>query len=287
MREWVSINGKLTPADQATVSVFDSSFMQGVGFFTTMRAYGGHVFRLDRHIDRLKSSATALGWTLPVDEDLLRSCVDQVVSATEQSSARVRLTITSGSLKAATDEAAGLTVVANASPGVTYPKDLYQKGVTINVSRFRQNNLDPTAGHKTTSYFARLAALREAHAKGAFEALWLTLDANIAEGSISNIFIVDDGVLVTPPLDTPVLPGITRAAVLELAAAEKIPFREEAFPLETLLKSDEVFLTNSMLEIMPVVRVHREVIGNEKPGDITRQLYEAYGQLVERECGRG
>jgi branched-subunit amino acid aminotransferase/4-amino-4-deoxychorismate lyase len=275
------------PADQAAVSVFDSSFMQGVGFFSTMRAYGGRVFRLDRHINRLKSSAAALGWTLPVDEDLLRSAVEQVVSATEQSSARVRLTLTSGSLRAGTDEAAGLTVVANASPGVSYPPELYQKGVTINVSRYRQSNLDPTIGHKTTSYFPRLTALREAHANGAFEALWLTLDANIAEGSISNVFIVDDGVLVTPPLDTPVLPGITRAAVLELAAQENIPVREDAFPLETLLKADEAFLTNSMLEIMPVVRVHREVIGNEKPGDFTRQLYEAYGQLVEQECGRG
>lgn len=287
MREWVSINGKLAPADQASVSVFDSSFMQGVGIFTTMRAYGGHVFRIDRHIDRLKHSATALGWTLPVDEDLLRSCVDQVVSATEQSSARVRLTLTSGSLKAGSEGAAGLTIVANASPGVEYPKELYQRGVTANVSRFRQSNFDPTAGHKTTSYFPRLAALREAHSKGAFEALWLTLEANVAEGSISNIFIVDDGVLVTPPLDTPVLPGIARAAVMELAAEENVPVREELFPLETLLTADEVFLTNSMLELMPVVRIHREAIGNEKPGDITRQIYEAYGRLVERECGRG
>lgn len=286
MREWVSINGKLSPADQALVSVFDSSFMQGVGFFTTMRAYGGQVFRLDRHIDRLKNSAMALGWTLPIDEDFLQSCVDQVVAATEQSDARVRLTLTSGSLRAGTEEAERLTVVANASPGVSYPKALYESGVTVNVSRFRQSGLEPTTGHKTTSYFPRLAALREAHAKGVFESIWLSLEANVAEGAISSVFIVDDGVLVTPPLETPVLPGITRAAVLELAAEERIPVREESFPLETLQKADEVFLTSSMIEILPVVRVNREAIGSEKPGDVTRQLYEAYGRLVERECGR-
>jgi branched-chain amino acid aminotransferase len=287
VREWVSINGRLSPADQAQVSVFDSSFMQGVGLFTTMRAYGGRVFRLDRHIDRLKNSATVLGWALPIEEDTLQSCVDQVVAATEQSDARVRLTLTSGSLRAGMEEAAGLTIVANASPGVSYPRELYQKGVSVNVSRFRQSGLEPTAGHKTTSYFSRLAALREAHAKGVFESLWLSLDANVAEGSISSIFILDDGVLVTPPLETPVLPGITRAAVIELAAEERIPVREESFSLETLLEADEVFLTSSMIEILPVVRVNREAIGNEKPGDATRQLYEAYGRLVERECGRG
>lgn len=287
MREWVSINGKLHPADQAFVSAFDSGFMQGIGLFTTMRAYGGRVFRLDKHLDRLVQSAKALGWTIVPEIETLDAAVDQVVSATEQSDARVRLTVTTGSLRAGQEEAGGLTIVANASPGVRYPTELYQKGVTVIVSRYRQHALDPTAGHKTTSYFARLASLREAHAAGAFESIWLNLDAHIAEGAISSIFAVEDGVLLTPPLDTPILPGITRAAVLELAAAERIPVREQSLKLDELLHADEVFLTGSMIEILPVVRVHREPIGNEKPGDVTRQLYEAFGRLVSRECGNG
>ncbi len=287
MREWASINGKLHPADQAVVSAFDSSFMQGIGLFTTMRAYGGRVFRLDKHIDRLIQSAKTLGWAIVPDSEMLELAVDQVVSATEQADARVRLTVTTGSLRAGQDDASGLTIVANASSGVRYPAELYQKGVTVVVSRYRQHAQDPTVGHKTTSYFARLASLREAHAAGAFESIWLNLEANVAEGAISSLFAVDDGVLLTPPLDTPILPGITRAAVLELASAERIPVREQPLTLDELMQADEVFLTGSMVEILPVVRVHREPIGSEKPGDVTRQLYEAFGRLVSRECGNG
>lgn len=287
MREWVSINGKLSPADQAVVSAFDSGFMQGIGLFTTMRAYGGRVFRLGRHLDRLVQSAQSLSWTILPDIDVLESAVEQVVAATEQSNARVRLTVTTGSLRAGQEDASGLTIVANASPDVSYPAELYRKGVTAVVSRYRQHALDPTAGHKTTSYFSRLASLREAHAAGAFESIWLNLDAYVAEGAISSVFAVDDGVLLTPPLDTPILPGITRAAVLELAGQERIPLREQPLTLEELLHADEVFLTGSMIEILPVVRIHREPVGNEKPGDVTRQLYEAFGRLVERESENG
>ncbi|MBI5865251.1 MAG: aminotransferase class IV family protein [Planctomycetes bacterium] len=287
VREWVSINGAIMPAEQATVSVFDSSFMQGVGLFTTMRAYNGRVFRLDRHLARLRESARALGWAIEPDDAAMREAVAQVVGATEQAATRVRLTLSTGSLRAAQDAAAGLTIVANASPGAAYPRELYQKGVTLAVSSYRQSGLDPTVGHKTTSYFARLASLREAHAKGAFETVWLTLEANVAEAAMANIFAVRGGTLYTPPLTTPVLPGVTRAAVIELAAKRRIPVAEEPLTLEQLTRADEVFLTGSMIEILPVVRILREPIGAEKIGDVTRTLYEAMGERIEAECGNG
>ena len=129
-----------------------------------------------------------------------------------------------------------------------------------------------------------MAALRAAHARGAFEAIWQTYDNHLAEGSISSLFIVREQRLLTPPLDTPVLPGITRAAVIELAVALAIPVREQVLSLQDLLDADEAFLTNSLMEIVPVVRVEREPIGTEKPGETTAQLYEAYGELIEREC---
>ncbi|GMU80999.1 MAG: 4-amino-4-deoxychorismate lyase [Planctomycetota bacterium] len=287
VREWVCINGRLMPADQALVSVFDSGFMQGVGLFSTMRAYEGRVFRLQRHLDRLKASAAALGWTHNPDEELMRSCVEQVVAATEQADARVRLTVTTGTLRAGHEAPAELLVVANASPGVAYPEELYRKGVTVAVSRFRQHPFDPIIGHKTTSYFSRLASLREAHQRGAFEALWLNLDAQVAEGAMSSVFAVQDGVLVTPPLDTPVLPGITRATVLEIAAKLRIAAREQPLTLEEFLACDEAFLTSSLFEIMPVVRLERRTIGSEKPGDLTAQIFKAYGDLIEEECEGG
>ena len=286
MREWVTLNGKLMPAEEARISVFDSGLMQGIGLFETMRAYNGRVFRLKPHLERLIESARKLGWCNPPEMEALIDSVEQVLGATAQTDARVRLTVTTGTLRPNDRDVPELTVIAAASPGGEYPAEFYRKGVTALISNYRQGGADPTVGHKTTSYFARLASLREAHSKGAFESLWLTYDDHLAEGAISNVFLVHDDELLTPPLDTPVLPGITRATVLELAESLKIPVREQALTADDLTGADEVFLTNSLMEVMPVVRIEREPIGNEKPGEITAKLYDAYGELVERECGR-
>ena len=115
--------------------------------------------------------------------------------------------------------------------------------------------------------------------------LWLTHEGQVAEGAISSVFVVEDQQLLTPPLHTPVLPGITRATVIELAVELGIPIRERELTVEDLLGADEVFLTNSLMEIMPVVRIQREPVGNEKPGELTSQLAVAYSRLVDRECG--
>lgn len=285
LRHWVSLNGMLMPAEEARISVFDAGFMQGIGLFETMRAYDGHVFRLQQHLDRLTNSARALGWTvLPETEDLADN-VRQVLSATAGADARVRLTVTTGSLHAGAADTPELTVVATAAPGERYPDECYIKGVTVVVSGYRQHASDPTIGHKTTSYFARLASLRAAHAQLAFEALWFTPEDYLAEGAISSVFVVRDECLLTPPLDTPVLPGITRAAVIELAVELDIPVREQPLTLGDVMASEEAFLTNSMMEAVPVVRIGREPIGNEKPGETTRKLAVAYGELIDREGG--
>jgi branched-subunit amino acid aminotransferase/4-amino-4-deoxychorismate lyase len=272
------------PAERAQVSVFDSGLMQGIGLFETMRAYNGRVFRLERHLDRLANSARALGWSVLPDADELRENVEQVIGATECEDARVRLTVTTGTLRSSERETPELTVIAAAAPGAKYPDECYTQGVTVLISAHRQGAGDPTAGHKTTSYFSRLASLREAHARRVFEAIWLTYDERVAEGAISSVFLVRNERLLTPPLDTPVLPGITRAAVIELAVELDIPVREQELTRQDLTEADEVFLTSSLMEIVPVVRVEREPIGTEKPGETTAQLYEAYGKLADREC---
>jgi branched-chain amino acid aminotransferase len=285
LREWVCLNGVLMPAEQGYISVFDSAFMQGVGLFETLRSYRGRAFRIEQHVDRLLHSARALGWQTLPDPEALSEAVQRVIGAVESDDARVRLTVSTGSLRAAAGEGPPeLTVVASASPGGNSPPELYRKGVTVIVSKWRQSRFDPTVGHKTTSYFARLASLREAHARGAFEALWLTPEGQVAEGAISSVFAVVNDELLTPPLDTPVLPGITRATVIELAAEQRIPAREEPLMLDDLLEADELFLTNSMMELMPVVRIERTAIGTEKPGELTLRLAEAYARRVQREC---
>ena len=218
MQYWACLNGVLMPAEEARVSVFDSGFMQGIGLFETMRAYSGRVFRLDRHLDRLINSANALRWMVVPDTEELADNVQQVVGALGGADARVRLTVTTGSLHPAAEDQPELTIVVSAAEGGRYPEEHYRQGVTAVVSEYRQSDCDPTAGHKTTSYFARLVSLGAAYAEGALEALWLTHDNFVAEGAISSVFAVRDGALWTPPLETPVLPGITRAVVLELAA---------------------------------------------------------------------
>jgi len=284
VREWASLNGRLMHAEEARISVFDAGFMQGVGLFETMRGYDGVVFRLDEHLSRLIRSAEAFDWTRLPDATDLRHNVTQTVRAVADADAVVRLTVTTGSLRAAEEAPPELTIVATAAPGAKYPAELYQKGVTVLLSDIRQSRTDPTVGHKTTSYLARLASLRAAHARGAFETLWFTNDHDVAEGAISSVFVVKQEQLLTPPLDTPVLPGITRATVIELAVDLGIPVKETPLSVDDLLEADEVFLTNSLMALMPVARIEREPVGNEKPGEVMRQLTEAYLGLVEREC---
>jgi branched-subunit amino acid aminotransferase/4-amino-4-deoxychorismate lyase len=152
------------------------------------------------------------------------------------------------------------------------------------VSPFRQNPHEPTTGHKTTSYFARLAGLRYAHQRQAFESLWLTPEGYLAEGSISNVFLWLNEQLVTPPLDTPVLPGIARADVLDLAGQLGMQTAERKLTIDDLLDADEVMLTNSLAEVVPVVRIERKPIGSEKPGPVFEELHEAYELLAQQEC---
>jgi len=273
------------PAAEARVSVFDAGFAQGVGLFEVIRVYSGSAFQLQRHLDRLCESARTLGWAAVPDADELAEPVHQVVRATGAYEARVRLTVTPGAPASASGPA--LTVVATAEPGGKYPDHVYRQGVTVTVAELRQNPTDPTTGHKTTSYFARLAALRAAHAQGAFEALWLATDDTVACGSLSSLFVVRDEQLLTPPLDTPIVPGITRATVIELALARDIPVKETPLPLAEVQGADEVFLTSTMSELVPVVRVGRTPIADERPGEMTRDLIIAYGERIDQECAHG
>jgi branched-subunit amino acid aminotransferase/4-amino-4-deoxychorismate lyase len=158
--------------------------------------------------------------------------------------------------------------------------------MTVTISPFKVSPDDPLAGHKCTSYLPRLLALRDAHTKKCSEAIWFTTGNLLAEGAISNVFLVRGGVLATPSLDTPVLPGITRGAVLELARGDKVDTQERPLTINDLLDADEVFMTNSIMEVMPVCRVETKEIGNGKPGPVTQRLAEAYRQLLEKETKR-
>lgn len=278
MSERVYLNGALVDANAARISVTNPAFQHGVGLFETLRAYQGHPFRLDRHIERMRQSAHALN--MPIDRlfEQIPQAVRHVLEANHLADARIRFTATP---PGATDAGAEPTLLVMAQAAVGYPPELYEQGMTVCVAdRYRQSQHDPLAGHKTTCYYARLVALRQAQSRQCGEALWATPGNLLAEGCMSNLFIVKAGHLHTPPVDTPILPGVTRATVLELAAAAGIPADETASTIDHLLDADEVFLTNSAMEVMPVVRIERRPIGREKPGDLTRLLADAYRRMT-------
>ena len=268
----VYLNGECVPLAKARVSVFDSGWLHGAGLFETMRAQNRRVFRLDKHLDRLCASAqrllTPLDRSRLPDADTFRRLLD----LNELTDARVRLTVSAGNvLDTPEAQEPSLTVCATVAPLVTYPEKLFDTGVQVMVSKYRQSENDPASGHKTTSYLSRLIALKEASRADCAEALWFTPRNLLAEGSISNVFVVKDQVVATPPTSTPVLPGIARGLVLELCAAHDIEATERAININDLLDADEVFITNAIMQVMPVRRVEKRDIGGGKPGPVTRR----------------
>ena len=278
MSEKVYLNDGLVDISRATVDVSNPAFLHGVGLFETLRTYDGRPFRLEQHVERLRASAERLHIRFGEVIERIPSAVIELMKANRLKNARIRFTVAPPGAQEEDGEPT-LLVVGQETAG--YPPELYERGMTVCIcDEYRQSRQDPLAGHKTTSYFSRLLALRDAQDKECGEALWFTPDNLLAEGCISNVFLVKGGRLRTPPLDTPVLPGITRAAVIELAGSHDIGVEEGPCTISDLLGADEVLLTNAIMELMPVTRVERRAIGEEKPGPITRRMSEAYSKLT-------
>ena len=282
MEEFVYLNGALVPREKATVSPFDRGFLYGYGLFETMRSYGGCVFRLDRHLARLMHSARFL-LAAALDPDELRQAIYKTLEANNLSDARIRLTISAGegerSLEPPKEGMPPIIVVAER---LALHPQLYLKGVRAAIVRLRRNSLSPLCGIKSTNYLDNLIAHSEAVALGADEAILLNERGFVAECSTSNIFLVVAGKLLTPSEESGILPGITREAVLELARATGVEVVEGEIPVEDLRRADEVFLTTSVREIVPIVSVDGSLIASGKPGEVTKILLAAYRELVER-----
>jgi len=276
--EQVFFIDKIVPADTAAISITDSSFLYGLGLFETMRAVNGKVFRLKDHIDRLLNSAAVLSIPCGLQAEFIENAVGQTLEANHLKNARMRLTLSGGPLTQADNSPP--TLLITATEFTSYPEEYYDKGVRVVLTDFRQNSKDPTCGHKTTSYAPRLMALKKAHEKLAAEALWFTTENKLAEGSISNVFLVKDNVLYTPRADTPVLPGIARRTVLELAGKLNIKCLEQDLFVHDLLSAQEVFLTNVIMTVLPVTSIELHTVSDGKVGTITKKLTEVYRDLL-------
>ncbi len=297
---WVYLDGQWIDGREASISCHDAGVKHGVGLFETMRAWNGHVFEVDRHVDRLIHSAKELGLTDRLRRAPLAEAIQMTVRQNDLSEARVRLTVTGGNLSLLqTARSEGNpehrpSVFIVASPPTGYPDALFDQGVGTTIAQAKANPFDPTTSHKTLNYWSRLRALTEAAAGHGSEALWLSVTNHAVGGSVSNLVVVKDGRVLTPlvrgeepqgAIPSPALPGVTRRVVLEAAEAKGYPVDRKLLTVEDVLDADEVMLTNSSWLVLPVVRVEKKTLGGGQPGEVTRSLREAALHRVAEDCG--
>ncbi|MBF0328493.1 MAG: aminotransferase class IV [Nitrospirae bacterium] len=276
----VYLNNGLVPEDDAKVSVFDHGFLYGDGIYETLRVYNGKAFMINEHLNRLNRSASLIGLTIPKTDEEIKKALFLTLDANGFKEAYVRITVSRGAGPIGLDPALCKepTFVIIANEFKSYPEKYYSEGVAIMIPEVRRNHraaLNPQI--KSQNFLNNILAKIEAKNAGAYEAVMLNTDRFLAEGTISNIFFIKDGVLCTPAVECGILDGITRSLVIELALKADVKVREGFYRSEELNTASEIFLTNSTMEIMPVNRVNDSAFS---PGAITSKLHEAYKQVV-------
>lgn len=281
MHVW--LDDGLVEAADARISVFDRGFRSGEGVFETFRSYGGHPFHLGAHLERAAAGARTLGFPLP-DRGRLRDAVRRTAAAntSDGQDLALRLTVTPGAIDPRSPfpgtPVGGPLVVVTAHT-LRIPSAVYEDGIAAaTVPRVRE-----LPEVKAVSYLAASLARREAQRRGAAEALLVDPDGAVREGSYSNVFVVLDGELVTPPVSTGILPGVTRAVVLELAATLGLHCAERSVAADELQRADEVLLTATTREVVPVTSIDGRTLGDGRPGAMARRLLAAYRDEVRRE----
>jgi branched-chain amino acid aminotransferase len=288
MDEIINLNGQLKHRFEAKLSPFDHGFLYGYGLFETMRAYNGHIFRLDSHLTRLRCSAESIGLThgvLTTEEgkQSLKAACMATLEANELKDARIRLTVSAGDGDMTPDPGtcSNPTILITARHLDALPPEKCEAGFKATVSFLRRNSQSPLSRLKSTCYMENILARTTARATGYDEAIFLNEQGYLAEGSTTNIFLVSHGELITPCFESGVLPGITREAVLEIARTSNIKATERWVESNELIEAEEAFLTNSILELMPLGSVDGRIIGTGKPGKLTGDLLFAYRKLVD------
>jgi branched-chain amino acid aminotransferase len=274
----VSIDGAVVLPGEEKVSVYDRGFLYGDAVFEVIRVYGGRPFALGEHLERLRLSAERVAIELPCGDDVLEGEIERTVAAAGGGESYVRVMVTRGSGPLTLDPSSARSPlrVILVEPVAAPPRATYAEGIAL-ASMHAHRAVDGTtaAGAKVTNYLSNLLALRDAKARGAAEALVVDGEGNAVEGATSNVFAVLGGVLVTPPESAGILAGITRRHVLAAARASGMRAEEASLPLTALYAADEAFITSSIREVLPVVRVDERVIGAGRPGPIARRLHRA------------
>ncbi|MCW8129387.1 MAG: aminotransferase class IV [Planctomycetota bacterium] len=283
-----SINGTIVPETQAVVPVTDRGFLYGDGLFETLHAYGPKLFRADEHLARMAGGFKTLAFENAPPPKTLKRWMQDAVDAGGFREANVRMTVTRGS------GARGPSVKGPFTPFVAItateyhrrPARDYTHGVTAIVASFRRQESSVIASLKTTAYIEQIFARREADAAGVDEAILLNNSGLVCEGSASNITLVKDGGLVAPdPKLVGALPGTAQVVALELAEGLGIPVTRAGVGPWDLKECSEAFLSGSLRELTPLVKIGETAVGNGQPGPVTKKLIAAYRALIKRECG--
>lgn len=281
----IYIDGQFLPREQAKVSVFDHGLLYGDGVFEGIRAYNGRVFRLDEHIDRLFDSAKTIDLAVPVSKEEMAKIIIETMKKNNLKDGYIRPIVTRGVGDLGLDprkcEKASVICIA-IEWGAMYG-DLYEKGLkAISVSVRRNPACAMPPNVKSLNYLNNILAKIEANYKGGDEAIIFDTNGYISEGSGDNIFVVKNGVIITPPTLNN-LRGITRAVVLEIAASHGITLEEKNIGYFDMYSADEVFVTGTAAEVAPITTIDGRSIGSGKPGPITRQLIAAFKTVTEKE----
>ena len=287
---YIGIDGRVVSTADAVISVMDHGLMYGIGLFETFRTYGGEPFLLERHLERLEEGCRLLGIRYVPETGEIRAWLSRLMAANGLEEAYIRLTVTAGEgalgLPSGDYKAPCQLVYIKPLPVVT--DSLYAEGKALRLLKTPRNTPETPWRLKSLHYMNNIMAKRELQGDPEAvslqaEGLMLTEQGELAEGIVSNIFFVKNGILYTPDVGTGILPGITRAVVLELADELGIPAREGRYGWEDLQQADEIFTTGSVQEIMPITRLlesgkEQLVIGDGQAGSLSQALLKAYRQ---------
>ncbi|MBT7311121.1 branched-chain amino acid aminotransferase [bacterium] len=287
----IYIDGKYIPAEDATISLFDGGYLYGDGLFETIRLYSGQPFDLDGHLNRLSTQLETLEFSWRPDLDSINNIITEltILNNLTDADSRCRITVSRGG---SFDLLLPLQDLHEIKPTVS----IFQIPLSDTISQMQKTGIAVTAmksgfargnfpGLKTLNYLPTVVALRAARKANCQEALLINSDNNVLEAATSNVFIISNNSLYTPPLDLGLLSGRTRSIVLTTASNIGLNCVEKSFDLSELLDADEVFLSGSVKEILPVIKVDGSVIGNGKPGEHTLRLAKKYRQGVLQSLG--
>ena len=281
--EFVYLNGDLVDAKEAQISIYDIGITHGVGLFETMRLVNGKVFRQEDHISRLFNSAAKLQMSISQSPEEISKAIDSLCQANnlQNRSARMKLTITPGNIRDITEDSQPInSIIISALADAVSRDGQVPDAMPVIITPYRINDDEPGAGHKTLNYFNRLHMLQQAHMQGFGEAICFSVRGFLCGGCLSNIFLVSDGKVVTPSLTNAIVPGVTRKVVLEICNELGIETVEEEVKSQRLGESQELFLTNSSMGIVPVGNIGDHKLGDGKAGEITKKILTEYNNKL-------